>query len=186
MLAEEIKEISEEDYLEFERKAESRHEYHNGEIFSMAGASRNHNLILTNIAGELRNQLRRRCRIYVNDMKVRIEETKSYVYPDIIITCGKENFFDKTTDVLVSAEKMVIIEILSDSTEAYDRGAKFYYYRNLPFLKAYLLVSQRDRRIEQFDKIENSKWRFSESDDNEITIEALECKLNLDDVYEDF
>ncbi|MBF0120888.1 MAG: Uma2 family endonuclease [Desulfobacterales bacterium] len=185
MLAEKINVITEKEYLEIERASKIRHEYHDGEIFSMAGASGNHNLIISNIIRELGNQLRKTpCRVFPSDMKLRVEEINSFVYPDIMIVCGEIKFFDNNCDVLLDAD--LIIEVLSDSTESYDRGKKFSYYRQLKSFKEYLLISQKERRIQSFFKNEKAYWQFSEANDkqDEIILESIGCKLKLDDVYD--
>ncbi len=184
MLAAESKIISEEEYLEIESKSEIKHEYHDGEMFAMAGASENHNLILSNIISQLVNKLKKRCRIYPSDMKLKIKNLSKFVYPDVTIVCGERKFFDDSRDILIDAD--VIIEILSDSTEAYDRGDKFRFYRKLDSFKEYLLISQKEKRIEKFFKTENGLWKISEASKNqpEIILESIDCKLNLDDIYE--
>ncbi|MBF0226845.1 MAG: Uma2 family endonuclease [Desulfobacterales bacterium] len=185
MLAAPLKEITEEEYLDIERESQIKHEYHEGEIFSMAGASETHNLIVTNIVRELGNQLRKKdCYIYANDMKLQIKDTSKFVYPDVIVVCGERKFFDDSRDVLLEAN--LIIEVLSDSTEAYDRGKKFSSYRQIKSFKEYLLISQHEKQIEKFLKHDNGYWKFSEIIDSQedIILESIDCKLNIDDVYE--
>ena len=124
-------------YLAQERAAETKSEYFNGEIFAMAGASREHNQISSNIVASLSIQLQEKpCSIYSSDMKVRIDQANKYTYPDIVAACEPQRFEDGHTDVLLNP--VVIIEILSDSTEAYDRGLKFFHYQRLESLREYL------------------------------------------------
>ncbi|MBF0117875.1 MAG: Uma2 family endonuclease [Desulfobacterales bacterium] len=186
MLAEKIQTISEEEYLEMERVSEIKHEYHEGEIFAMAGASDSHNLITANVIREIGIQLKtKNCFAYVNDMKIRINKLKKYLYPDIMVVCGEKKFFDnQKKDALLDAN--LIVEVLSDSTEAYDRGDKFRYYRQLNSLKEYLLISQKEKRVEKYLKNETGFWMFSETNEDQpqIILESIDCKLNLEDIYQ--
>src|SRR5690349_21083307 len=132
--------LSPEEYLERERKAEFRSEYRgHGIVVAMAGASRWHNQITFSISGQLYNQLRGgHCRAYTNDMKVRLPGTLRYVYPDVVAACGDQEFQDEREDILTNPT--LIIETLSDSTEAYDRGEKWERYQQIPTLREYVLV----------------------------------------------
>ncbi|MBF0226729.1 MAG: Uma2 family endonuclease [Desulfobacterales bacterium] len=177
--------ISEKAYLEMERVSEEKHEYFQNEIFSMAGGSYKHSTIISNIVSELRNQLRKKtCRALSSDMKVRMGKNDKYFYPDVIVVCGAAKFFDDKQDIITNP--IVIIEVLSDSTEAYDRGDKFAYYRTIDSLREYALVSQKSKKIEKFFKEDKGYWRFNYTDESkqEIIFESIECKLNLDDIYE--
>src|ERR1041385_7127366 len=120
--------ISSEEYLRLERQAEYKSEYLNGEIFAMSGASRAHNLITANITGELRQQLRGRpCETYAGDMRVKVSASSFYTYPDVVVVCGEPQFEDSELDTLVNPT--ILLEVLSQSTERYDRMAKTFYYR---------------------------------------------------------
>jgi Uma2 family endonuclease len=176
--------LIEEEYLEFERNSEIKHEYFDGEIFAMSGASRKHNLIVSNVISSLMSQLKKRCRVYPSDMRVKIETTKLYTYPDVMIVCGQDKFADKKEDILLNPD--VIIEVLSDSTENYDRGKKFENYRKIGSLKEYVLISQHTRKIEKFLKTEHRRWIWDETDEEhkEIILESVGCALNLDEVYD--
>ena len=123
-----------EQYLALERDSSIRHEYHNGSIFAMSGASREHNLIALNLGAELRTQLLDRpCEAYVSDMRVLVARTGLYTYPDIVAVCGERQFQDSEVDTLLNPT--LIIEVLSSTTEAYDRGKTFAHYRRLPSLQ---------------------------------------------------
>jgi Uma2 family endonuclease len=136
-----------EDYLARERRQETRHEYIEGEIRAMTGASRTHNVICINIAPSLHAQPRgKSCKVYINDMRVKVGPTGIYTYPDIAVACGRPQFEDAEVDTLLNPA--LIVEVLSESTEAYDRGAKFAHYRNIASLQDYLLVSQTECRVE--------------------------------------
>ena len=123
--------LNPQDYLAWERQQETRHEYVNGEIHAMTGASREHNLINGNLFAALHTQTRGKpCEVYSNDMRVKVSETGMYTYPDIAVACGKPEFEDTQVDTLLNP--VLIVEVLKVSTEGYDRGAKFAHYRTLP------------------------------------------------------
>jgi Uma2 family endonuclease len=146
-----------EEYLRLERQAEYKSEFINGEIIAMGGASPAHIVISMNLAGILYNQLRRRpCMSFNNDMKVRVTETGLYAYPDLSALCGKPQFADDAADVLLNPS--VVIEILSPSTESYDRGAKSAHYRRLGSLEEYVLISQDGPRLEHYRRQPSGQW----------------------------
>ncbi len=176
--------LTAEQYLSQERQSEIKSEYFNGEIFAMAGASREHNQISANLVRVLGNQLLEKpCSVYSSDMKVRIKKARKYTYPDLVVACQTERFEDEHRDVLLNP--VVIVEILSDSTEAYDRGHKFLHYQLLDSLIVYLLVSQDAPRIEMFTRHENNAWLYAEFHELDaiIKIESIDCSLRLGDVY---
>lgn len=178
--------MSPEDYLAQERNAEFKSEYLNGEIYAMAGASRNHNQITSNLVVSLGSQLANEpCGVYVSDMKVRTRttETSKYSYPDVVMTCGEELFEDSQGDVLLNPQ--IIIEVLSNSTEAYDRGLKFFHYQLIPSLQEYLLVSQHYCRIEHYQRRADKQWVYREFHQMEDTIPlaTVDCLLQVKDVY---
>lgn len=136
------------EYLALERQAEVRSEYFQGEAFAMAGGSQRHNLIVANLLRLLGNQLvSRDCNVYPSDMRVKIEALGKYTYPDVAVACGENRFEDEHRDVLLNP--VVLFEVLSQSTEAYDRGKKFEHDQALDSLREYLLVSQDACRVEQ-------------------------------------
>lgn len=176
--------LSAEDYLKRERAAEFRSEYHAGQVIAMAGASRTHNRIVTNISASLHQQLQDRpCNNYSSDLRVAIQNGRRYVYPDIVVTCGPEEFTDDYQDSLVNP--LVIIEVLSTATEAYDRGTKFLYYQAIPSLKEYLLVSQEPRCLESYRKQDDGSWVYRAllSPAETLEIPAITCTLNFTQVY---
>ena len=130
-----------EEYIALERKAHFKSEYFDGHIIAMSGASRQHNLIVTNISGELHVQFKGRgCEVYTNDMRVRPSPRDTYVYPDVVVVCGEPEFEDDVFDTLLNP--ILIVEVLSPSTERRDRGEKFTRYKHLAALQEYVLVSQ--------------------------------------------
>jgi Uma2 family endonuclease len=173
------------EYLAFERQSDVKHEYFRGELFAMSGASRQHVRISINVTTSLDNQLKgRRCELFNSDMRVKVSPTGLYTYPDASVVCGRPRFEDKELDVLLNPT--VIVEILSKSTEAYDRGEKFAQYRTLDTLTDYLLLSQDKQRIEHFTRQADGGWLFTESTglDAVMPIESIQCQLPLADVYD--
>src|SRR2546423_4510369 len=141
MLVENATRLSETDYLRLERAAEARSEYFDGEMFAMAGGTRAHSLIATNLARELSNQLKAGdCIVYNTDLRIKVEPTGLITYPDLSVVCGEQRFLDQQQDTLLNP--VLIVEVLSNASEAYDRGKKFEHYREITTLREYLLVSQ--------------------------------------------
>ncbi|HKA56178.1 MAG TPA: Uma2 family endonuclease [Candidatus Binatia bacterium] len=172
------------EYLALERKAEFKSEYFAGEMFALAGASQRHNLIAANILRVLGNQpLERPCHVYPSDMRVKISKINKYTYPGIVVACGEEQFEDEQQDTLLNP--VVIIEILSASTEAYDRGKKFEHYQSLESLREYLLISQDPYRVEQYVRQDDRTWTYYESHQAADTMHlpTIDCDLSLRDVY---
>ena len=177
--------ITPEEYIEQERKSEYRSEYLDGEVFPMSGASRNHGLIVTNLVGELRQKLRDRpCNVYSSSLSVRVSPTGLYTYPDVVVTCGEEQFLDNSNDMLLNP--LLIIEVLSGSTADYDRGRKFESYRTLPSLKEYLTIAQDKVHIEQWQRQKDGRWLLTEHFDRaaSITLDPIDIELPLTDIYE--
>jgi len=183
-LAQNIARLSEAEYLRLEREAETRSEYFDGEVFAMAGGTRSHSLIATNLAGELRSRLKATdCVTYNTDLRVKVEATGLLTYPDVSVVCGDQRFLDEQEDTLLNPT--VVIEVLPDSTEAYDRGKKFEHYRQIPTCGEYLLVSQKEPRVEQFIRQPNGEWTLKEAAglDAEIKLPSLGIVLQLREVF---
>jgi Uma2 family endonuclease len=173
------------EYLAFERKSEERHEFVNGEIRLMSGASRNHNRITANIGLVLGNSFKDKpCEYYLTDMRVKIDANGRYTYPDVSVVCGGPEFEDGVFDTLLNPN--ALFEVLSKSTAAYDRGEKFTSYRNLPSLREYVLVSQESPAVEHFVRLEDGAWRFNpiEGLDGEIQLVTVDVRLTLQDIYD--
>ena len=173
------------DYLALERQAETKSEYLNGRIYAMSGASRNHNRITVNLTSTLHAQLKRKpCEPFSGDMRVKVKPTGLYTYPDVVVVCGEPRFEDPHVDTLLNPT--VIIEVLSDSTAAYDRGEKFAHYRALPSLSDYLLIAQDQPRIEHYQRQSDGRWLYSATDglDAQVEISTIGCVLRLAEVYE--
>ncbi len=173
------------EYLEMERHSETKHEYVNGRIYAMSpGAADAHHLICWNLMGALHDQLRNRpCRVYHSDMRVKVSPTGMYTYPDIAALCGKphlENF--KGVDTLLNPS--VLIEVLSPTTEMYDRDDKFEHYSRLESLQEYVLVSQKRMRVEHFVR-DGAEWRLSELRDPQalLRLASIGCEVPLAEIY---
>lgn len=173
-----------EDYLAFERDSQEKHEFVDGEVYLMTGASRQHNLIVANVLAALHQQLRARpCEVYASDMRVRVQRY-NFVYPDVVVVCGEPRFGDEVADTLLNPT--VVIEVLSPSTELYDRGRKFHNYRTLDSLQEYLLIAQDAYRIERFLRRADGQWLFTDVTalDAVLELPSIECKLAVADVYD--
>ena len=173
------------EYLAMERQAEGKSEYFQGEIFAMAGGSEEHNLIALNIASELRNQLKGKpCRVYPSAMRVWIPAYEKYTYPDVTVVCGQPQFQDEVRDTLLNPT--VIIEVLSPSTEKYDRGKKFERYKSLLSITDYILVAQDERLLDHSVRQPHDQWLLTTARgrDSQLHIANIGCTLWLSEVYD--
>ncbi|HYO25251.1 MAG TPA: Uma2 family endonuclease [Lacipirellulaceae bacterium] len=176
--------LSPEEYLELERSLPTKHAYFRGEMFAMGGASREHNLISGNIAAAIHSQLvARPCEFYQHDMRVKVSASGLYTYPDVVITCDRPRFEDKELDTLLNPQ--VIIEVLSDSTEKYDRGKKFEQYQQIDSLREYLLVAHGYPSVDQHLRGDDGAWTLRQVRglDGTVRLPSVECELRLADVY---
>jgi Uma2 family endonuclease len=172
-----------EEYLALERSTQQKHEYLGGEVFAMGGASEAHNVIVGNVLGELRQQLRGKpCRVYPSDLRVKVSPTGLYTYPDVIVVCGTSEL-EQPGDTLLNPN--LIVEVLSESSEAYDRGKKFEQYRSLASLTDYLLVAQDKPLVEHFSRQAEGRWLLSAANrlTDSIEIASIGCSLALAEVY---
>ena len=172
-----------EEYLALDRQSERKHEFLDGEIFAMTGASLQHNAIVWNVAGILYSQLHGRpCRAFVGDMRLRVHATGLYTYPDIVAVCGEVQLAE--ADTLLNPT--LIIEVLSPSTEAYDRGKKFAHYRTIESLAEVVFISQERVEVERFSRQPEGAWLFLEANrlEDRLPLPAIGCELPLAAVYE--
>lgn len=177
--------LTPQEYLTLEREAAARSEYYEGKLYALAGASRNHSVIVPNVTYQLVGQLKGRpCRVFSGDMRVKVSASGLYTYPDLTVVCGQPHFDDAHEDTLLNPT--VIFEVLSPSTEAYDRGEKFAQYRRLASLTDYLLLAQDIARIEHFTRQPDESWVFAESSglDAVVMIASIGCHLSLAEVYD--
>ena len=178
--------VSVAEYLAFERASAEKHEYHDGAIVAMVGASNAHNDIVGNVYTSLRTRLKPGpCRVKFSDLRVRVPNARLFTYPDLTVVCGKQQFSDERQDTLLNPQ--LIVEVLSPSTEAYDRGTKFQYYREIESLREYLLIAQDKARIELFSRQTGGLWTLSEAigQGSTLRLAALDCVLPLSEVYEE-
>jgi len=176
--------VTPESYLELERASDTKSEYFDGEIFAMAGASLQHNRITRNLMLALGQQLRNSgCEVLSGDMRVKVEASGLYTYPDVVVACGEIRLEDEYLDTLLNPT--AIFEVLSPSTANYDRGEKFSQYRRIASLQEYLLVSQDRCRVERYLR-RGDEWTFTEFSGLEATLNlpSIDCELNLAEVYE--
>ena len=172
-----------EEYIALERKATLKSEYLSGEILAMSGASLSHTRITLDIATELNIQLRgQECEVVTNDMRVKTSPMVAYFYPDIVVFCGEPEFEDDTFDTLLNP--VVIIEVLSPSTEVYDKGEKFEYYQQIASLKEYILVSQDKVHVEHY-QFQDMEWKLNtfHTLQDSLTLPSIGCQLPLRDIY---
>ena len=173
-----------EEYLRIERAAEWKSEYIDGAMFAMSGASARHVLIAANLVRELGNRLQQGpCTVYGSDLRVATDRRRHYTYPDVVVVCDPLEFVDDQLDTLTNPK--VIAEVLSDSTEKYDRGQKFERYRSVPTLAEYLLVSQDRVHVELYTRQPQGGWVLREWSDPaaEIDLASLGCRVSVGEVY---
>lgn len=174
--------MSEEEYLAFEAKSKIKHEFMDGEIFAMAGATRRHNLATTNVSRVLGNQLEETdCEVYASDFRVKIRDGHN-VYPDVAVACGEIETEGNDTTLL---NPVVVFEVLSKSTEKRDRGDKAEDYFKLNSLQDYVLVSQYRVRVEHFSRQKNNVWtlKFYEDLNDVVELKSINCQISLKLIY---
>jgi Uma2 family endonuclease len=171
-------------YLELEAESNLKHEYRDGEMIAMGGGTPQHAALAASVARELGVQLRGGpCLVYSSDLKVRVRATGLCTYPDVSIICGKRELDPDSRVVVVNPT--VLIEVLSDSTEAYDRGEKYENYRRINSLREYVLVSHREELIEVFRREENGRWLRTEARTNATArLQSIQVELSVNNVYE--
>ncbi|MCG6942063.1 MAG: Uma2 family endonuclease [Thiohalocapsa sp.] len=173
------------DYLAAERECvDQRHEYLDGEVFAMTGASWEHNLITANLVGELHAALKGHpCRVLTNDLRVYAADANAGTYPDVAVLCGAPEFYDQRRDTLINPT--LLIEVLSPSTEGYDRGGKFASYRTLPSLRQYVLVAQDRQAIDVFTRETDQRWVMTSytAADRNVVFDVIDCTIAMTDLY---
>lgn len=183
--------LTPEQYLEIERKAEFKSEYYQGEMFpmggafGMAGAKEAHNLLVANAIAALHQLFRSRpCRVYPSDMRVQVKATGLYTYPDVVVVCGERQFADDQRDTLLNPN--LLVEVLSPSTEAYDRGRKFEIYRSIESLGEYLLVCSDRVQVDLYTRQPDGRWLLTSASGVEasLDLESVGCRIGLGNLYE--
>lgn len=176
-----------EEYFDLELSSNERYEYWNGEVFCLSGVSENHAQIESNLNLVLRLALRERgCRVFPANMRIKVPSLPPYRYADLSALCGAPSF-ETIGGIDVLTNPTLIVEVLSDSTEAYDRGDKFTHYKSIPSLREYLLVAQHRPHITQYVKQDDGSWRYSEINDlaASLRLPSVDCLLELPEVYQD-
>lgn len=170
-------------YLERERQSETKHELVHGVAVAMAGGTAKHNAIAGNLIIALGVRLRGKCLVFPSDQRVHVEATGLFTYPDITVVCGTPRFHPNGRDTLLNPRALV--EVLSSSTEAYDRGAKFAHYQSIASLEEYVLVTQTSKRVEHYRRLETGQWLLSvsEGDDGVLVLSGLGCEIPVAEIY---
>jgi Uma2 family endonuclease len=176
--------LSELEYLGIERAADFKSEFFDGEMFAMAGGTPMHSLITANVIGELRSALKGgRCLVFDSNLRVKVEASGLFTYPDVTVACEPPRFLDPQSDTLLNPT--LLVEVLSDSTEACDRGKKAGHYRQIPSLREYLLVSQREPRLEQFTRSDTGDWRLRDVSglDSTLHLGSISASIPLAEIF---
>lgn len=173
------------EYIAAEEKSEIKHEYLRGEVFAMAGGTIDHGALAAAVIAALSGAMKGRpCRVFTSDVRVRIRETDLATYPDVSVVCGKLETDSEDPHAIVNP--IVLVEVLSDSTEAHDRGEKAAHYRHIRSLREYVLVSQHTKRIEVYRKNELGRWELFEFEAGATAeLQSVSCQLSVDDIYRD-
>jgi len=176
--------ITSEEYLAFERQAEERHEFVDGIIYAMSGASRHHVRIASNLIMNLGIQFKGRdCGAYASDLRVKVNET-DYVYPDVVAVCGEEQFEDGQFDTLLNPS--VIIEVLSKSTQNYDKNKKMALYQNLSTVQDYVLIAQDQYRVEHYQRKSQNQWLLTVLTESQqiLQLNSVNVEISVQDIYD--
>lgn len=176
--------MSEAEYLEFEKKSEIKHEFVNGKVYAMAGASLTHTLICQNTATTLANQLADTpCLVVANDLRLKVDSKVSFRYPDVMVICDEPRYVDDRVDPVGNPQ--VVVEVLSHSTALVERNEKLDEYTRLDSVHEYVLISQYDAKIERYTRAESGEWRYKKVAglDSEIDLPSIHCALDLSKVY---
>ena len=177
--------LTPEEYLEIERKAECKSGYYKGVMFAMPGGGSAHNLIAGDVYARLNSHVRERaCYVYNSDMRVLVSPTGLYTYPDVTALCGERQFLDDRRDTLLNPG--IIVEVLSPSTEAYDRGRKFEQYSSLQSLRAYVMIASDRIHVDLYTRQPSGKWLLMRADrlEDTLDLETIGCRLTLAEIYE--
>ncbi|RMH73427.1 MAG: Uma2 family endonuclease [Cyanobacteria bacterium J007] len=176
--------LAPEEYLELEVKSSTKHEYIDGKIYAIAGTTDTHNTIALNLAILIRNHLREtNCRVYFADIKARLDRPNCFYYPDLLVTCDPQ---DRETTTYKRCFKL-IVEVLSESTEAFDRGDKFNDYQTADSLEEYVLVNSKQQRVEIFRRHSEGGWLFQiyHASDTSFTLKSIDLKVDFADLYDE-
>ncbi len=177
--------VTADEYLARERRSETKHELIDGEIVAMSGTSIRHSAITMNVGAALRPRLRGRCRVFDSNLRVHVESTGLFTYPDVTVVCGElQCYKDGGFDPLLNPT--LLVEVLSPSTEAYDRGAKFRHYQSIPSFVHYVLVSQEERHVDYFQRLDTGDWLLTayQGEDATLAVPRMNLEIPLAEIYE--
>jgi Uma2 family endonuclease len=179
------KRLTIEEYLEIDKNSEEKFEYFDGEVFNMSGVHPNHSRLELRLARLLGEQIEKRgCTIFSSNLRVKVPSMPPYRYPDLSALCGKPEF-EEHSGLLCLTNPVVLVEILSPSTEAFDRGEKFTQYKSIPSLREYLLIPQNKKNVTHYSKQSERAWLQTEYSAGEVLqISSLECELDVDALYQ--
>ncbi len=172
------------EYLALERRALTKSEFLNGRVFAMAGGTREHSIIATNIAAEIHARVKGKpCTVYNSDMRLKVQTTEYFAYPDVQVACGEIQMEEAEQDTLLNPR--IIVEVLSESTAAWDRGGKFWYYRHIEAFTDYVLISQETWLVEHYTRQPNGSWLFqvAQGSGGVLTLDSVGCSVPLADIY---
>jgi Uma2 family endonuclease len=174
--------LTEQQYLEIERAAETKSEFHDGQMFAMAGGSLNHSLLANAMGALLHSRIPPGCHVFNSDLRIRVERAGLFTYPDCGVFCGKPQFAGDQRDIILNP--LLIVEVLSPSTEGYDRGKKFELYRTVPTFREYLLIRQDRPHVEHYSRQDDGGWLLRDHTGTDvITIASLNLQIPLADLY---
>ncbi len=175
--------LTEEQYLDIERRAETKSEFHDGQMFAMAGATPNHALLTSSMIALLYPQMPAGCRVFSSDLRIKVSEVGLYTYPDCSVICGDLQYFGDQKDVVINP--LLLVEVLSPCTEGYDRGKKFELYRTIESFREYLIVHQDRRHVEHYSKQDDGSWVLREHIGAEasVAITRLGVRISLAELY---
>ncbi|MCX6027910.1 MAG: Uma2 family endonuclease [Chloroflexi bacterium] len=172
------------EYLAMETVADYKSEYYNGEIFAMSGGTTDHSLVAVNLTIELGTRLAARpCRVFNSDMRLHVERSGLYTYPDVMVICGKIELVKRRNDTVTNP--VLLVEVLSESTRDYDRGAKFNFYKQIPTLQECVTVESKRPHVECYRRTEDDKWlvEIYEDLDSTVKLESVACEITLRQIY---
>ncbi|MGD9562456.1 MAG: Uma2 family endonuclease [Pyrinomonadaceae bacterium] len=176
--------LTADEYLALEESSEERSEYIDGYVYAMAGGTASHIQISFNLTRIISEKLRGKCRAYQSEMKVRVEDTDTFYYPDVTVVCGEQQFYRGRRDVIENP--ILLVEVLSESTQEYDKNDKFFAYQKIESFKEYLLISQQKHAVQQYTRQSDGHWKIQASIgiDNSVYLESVELDVPMREIYD--
>lgn len=173
-----------EEYLSLEEKAEFRSEFVDGHIFKMAGGTEAHNDITLNVATKLRTKLRGKCKAFASDMRIWVEAAGTFFYPDVAVVCGERKFHKNRLDTIENPT--LLVEVLSKTTQEYDKNDKFFIYQNIDSFKEYVLIAQSKPVVQQYVRQNDGNWKIKATIglNSKVYFESVETELSMQEIYD--